>query len=182
MSHHSRVNILEKKVWSAYCASHAHPQHGETAAGGEKGQRDYQSHQDSNEGNMSDSPKGHLDPAPNIRIGGGGGALYRHQVSTRGRESATFSPVPTGPCGPSLWQSEEQYLKKCLGIIRHDSTCQAAGNGFQKRQEVGNAGTLVYNEGGIQKAQWKCLEGREAQGVELVCWRNELVESFGNGR
>lgn len=42
---------------------------------------------------------------------------------------------------------------------------RAAGGIFQKRQEEENVGTLVYNEGGIQRAQWKCLEEREAQGI-----------------
>lgn len=58
---------------------------------------------------------------------------------------------------------------------------RAVGSIFQKRQEEENVGTLVYNEGGIQRAQWKCLEEREAQGIGLRLLE-ELVKSFGNGR
>lgn len=38
---------------------------------------------------------------------------------------------------------------------------------MQKSQVVEDVGTLVYNETGIQKVQWKCPEGREAEGVGL---------------
>lgn len=44
---------------------------------------------------------------------------------------------------------------------------RAVGSIFQKRHEVKNVWTLVYNEAGIQTAHWKHLEGREAQGVGL---------------
>lgn len=68
MSHYSRFNILEKKVWLVSCTSHAHPWQERIVAGREEGQLDYQSHKDSHEGSMDDSPEGHLDPAVNKRI------------------------------------------------------------------------------------------------------------------
>lgn len=86
MSHHSRFNILEKKIWLVSCISYAHPWQGRTVAGGEEGQVDYQSHKDSNEGSMDDSPKEHQDPAVNKRIREAGHTGTNHPLwaSTEG--------------------------------------------------------------------------------------------------
>ena len=43
-----------------------------------------------------------------------------------------------------------------------------------------NIGTLVYYEAGIQKALWKCVEGREAQGVGLRLLEESASQEFGN--
>ena len=182
MSQHSRFNILEKKVWSVYCTSQAHPPGREgQVAGGKKGQRDYQSHQDSNEGSKGDSPKGYLDPATNIRIKEAGRTDTTHPPWA-GTESLQPSHLWwLGHAVPCFGNPRNGTRKNALEWSNMAAQERAVGSIFQKRQEEENVGTLVYNEGGIQRAQWKCLEEREAQGIGLRLLE-ELVKSFGNGR